>query len=329
MPKTDIVEFPSLLPPLHLSVSYGRYGLTVWSGGFVRFDAASPTNHRHQHESHHELCLVLAGSGTFKHGHESFDLSSGSLFFSEKKVPHEITVSKGRELYLVFVSIAITETSAPISPDAFDAVIHRFLLGHSLLANRCDDLVAYLRVVCIPGTTRFDQARREEAAKLLVLDALDRFAIQKSSIAADGSHVQRGIAGKAIAFLEGVAMRPVAVGEIAAVCGCSDRHVRRVFRKETGKSILDSVNEKRMNLAAQQLLMRFSVTQVANLLQMSSVAHFSRMFKRYHSRTPKEYQTINSPRTVLPKTTFNTRHAAPVSIKASTKETPSFSRARK
>lgn len=70
------------------------------------------------------------------------------------------------------------------------------------------------------------------------------------------------------------------------------------------KPIVETINERKVALGAQKLLMGFSVTQVAEVLHVSSIACFSRLFKRHFGMAPKVYQRLNAPRLSVPQTTF-------------------------
>jgi AraC-like DNA-binding protein len=302
--KTAISTFPSSLPSVDFEISLGRYALKIWSGGFCRFDAY-PTNHLHMHETYHELCLVIAGHGEFTHGGERFKVSPGWLFFSEKRAAHEISSYRSHDLHLVYLNLIITDSTAPLSSDPCDSVVHRFVLGHRQACGDGGGLYPYIELICNEGSTAFDRTRRQEAARLMVLDALDRLSTHKSVPASGGgAEGARDYVSRAIGFIERNLTRPIAVAEIAGASSCSKRHLRRLFVRETGKTIVEAVNERKINLAAQQLLMRFSVTQVATSLHISSVAHFSRLFKRYNGMSPKQYQITHAPKKVLPKTEF-------------------------
>jgi AraC-like DNA-binding protein len=291
------------LPDFRVRVAPGRYALEIWSGDFCRFDRY-PTNHAHVHETYHELCLVLAGSGEFAHGNERIPLSPGAIFFSEKDTPHEISSFVSRNLALVFVHLTIDTTGLPLSADPYDRVIDRFVRGHTLATGGCRDLEVYFDLAVRGNRSSFDSVRRAEAGKLFVLEALDRLATVPEKGTTSPVSAELDPAARAIAYIDANLNHCPSVDCIARACFCSPRHLRRLFRAKTGKTILATVNERRVKLAAQQLLMRFTVSQVAESLGFESLAHFSRLFKRYHGMNAKEFQMRCAPKPVVPKTSF-------------------------
>lgn len=68
----------------------------------------------------------------------------------------------------------------------------------------------------------------------------------------------------------------------------------RDFKKLTGYTIVEYRNLKRMEYAAQLLeTENYSVTTIANILNISSLGYFSSLFKKQYGMTPKEYQLLH------------------------------------
>ena len=63
------------------------------------------------------------------------------------------------------------------------------------------------------------------------------------------------------------------------------------FKKLTGYTIVQYRNIKRMEYAADFLIKsNYSVTAIANTLNISSLGYFSQQFKKQFGLTPTEYQ---------------------------------------
>jgi AraC-like DNA-binding protein len=152
------------------------------------------------------------------------------------------------------------------------------------------------------GNTAPDRLRRQSALRLFVLEAL-------SSLTTTTSGQEETAAPepvrRAIQYIERNVHTSFTVSQLAAACFCSERHLRRLFLERTGTGLLRAISERRMHLAAQQLLMRFNVSTVARAFGMSSVAHFSRQFRRVHGLSPKQYQQRHAPGPALPRTVFH------------------------
>lgn len=69
------------------------------------------------------------------------------------------------------------------------------------------------------------------------------------------------------------------------------------FKKLTGYTIVQYRNMKRMDFAANLLLnSNYSVTAIANMLNISSLGYFSQQFKEHFGMTPTEYQALHRSR---------------------------------
>jgi len=304
--KSATKPHPTALPAISHREVLGRYQIEIRSGGVCRFDEY-PTNHLHTHHGYHELCLVLDGSGIFRHGIAQYPLKRGTVFLSELDTPHEISSFSTRDLHLVFFCLTITPTAVPLTSGALDRIVHRFVGGHAASSPNGDRLAAYLGLICGSAEGGFAAVRRRESSLLFVMDALDMLtsSVGASELPqpdpANPDPVQR-----AIAFIEANLGRQFSVCEVADACFCSERHLRRVFRLATGKTVLDAANERRMLQAGQRLLMRFTVAQVAEMFGIGSPAHFSRLFRRYNGMSPKRFQMQHAPKAVVQNTSFRT-----------------------
>ena len=67
-----------------------------------------------------------------------------------------------------------------------------------------------------------------------------------------------------------------------------------LFKKRTGSTIVHYRNMKRMEYAAQLLTdWNYSVSDVADRVNISCLSYFSKEFKKYFGITPKEYQKLH------------------------------------
>ena len=96
---------------------------------------------------------------------------------------------------------------------------------------------------------------------------------------------------KAVLFIEADLSQDLSLRAIAENLSISAGYLSTLFRQETGKTITDFVNEKRIEHAA--VLLRSASLQVQTVAQycgIPDVNYFSKIFKRYHGVTPREYR---------------------------------------
>lgn len=71
----------------------------------------------------------------------------------------------------------------------------------------------------------------------------------------------------------------------------SPNYLSKLFRKETGESLSEYIQNERMSLAKQLLLQReMSISRIAEETGYPSFAYFSKQFKKFTGMTPNEYR---------------------------------------
>ena len=78
---------------------------------------------------------------------------------------------------------------------------------------------------------------------------------------------------------------------LAQTCSVSENHLSAIFKKETGMTVTDCINETRIRqsiilLNATQL----SISEIASRCGFSDANYFARMFKKRQGKTPREYR---------------------------------------
>ena len=82
--------------------------------------------------------------------------------------------------------------------------------------------------------------------------------------------------------------------DLAREAELSKTYLSKLFHKETGKTIVQYIMEKKLD-AAKNLLMftEHSTTEIANYLNFSSESHFISAFKKSTGLTPKKFKQYN------------------------------------
>lgn len=83
----------------------------------------------------------------------------------------------------------------------------------------------------------------------------------------------------------------IKVSDIADVCGITQAHLSRQFKKETGYSVSEYAMKLKINTAANMLeYTDLSISSIASQFAFSSQSHFAECFKQYKGATPSQYR---------------------------------------
>lgn len=78
---------------------------------------------------------------------------------------------------------------------------------------------------------------------------------------------------------------------LAAAQNVNASYLSARFRKETGQTLTEYVNQKRMQYAGRLLTnTRLQIQTIAQHCGMTDVNYFSKLFKKYMGKTPGEYR---------------------------------------
>lgn len=308
--------------PIHFQklagISYkeilGECFINIVPGGYCVFDSVIPTNHLHYHEFY-ELCIVTSGSGEFVHGEVVYKLGSGDVFIANPGVFHEIRLIKDKKgiytgkLDIVFFKISIKTGAQFESPiKAFEEnILREFLTNHSVISKSQKHLFSYLDFLehytesASTGKFGLQQIVKNMSFEaMFALKCFDQSKTKSKESLNDGlniygnyqkaSETSNSVLDLSINYISANIHQKIYLSEIAANACSSKRNIQYVFKKEFGKTVSDYINIKKTAIAASYLKMNFTINDVCNLIAISDVAQFSRLFKKYHGISPKKFQ---------------------------------------
>ncbi len=91
--------------------------------------------------------------------------------------------------------------------------------------------------------------------------------------------------------IENLSDPTLSVEDLAAELNCSPDYLSRRFHQETGKTIVQVINEKRIDYAAELLCKtQLSVSEVAYASGYTTASYFIKVFRKLKDQTPGEYR---------------------------------------
>ena len=93
----------------------------------------------------------------------------------------------------------------------------------------------------------------------------------------------------ALQYIETHINEPISLKDLCSVTNLSKEYLASLFKKETGKTAVSYINEKKM-LFAKELIIRneMSLHDIADYLGYANYNYFSRVYKEYFKYSPKE-----------------------------------------
>lgn len=115
---------------------------------------------------------------------------------------------------------------------------------------------------------------------------------------ASSAHSAQGMTGphspaveKAFAFMEASFHEPLSLTRIARASHVSSSHLCRIFKQETGRTVVEHLQRLRIHHATELLASSpRSLVEVALDCGFESIEHFYRLFRRFIGTTPRSYR---------------------------------------
>jgi len=140
-----------------------------------------------------------------------------------------------------------------------------------------------------------DALRVEEGA-LLVLDRAVHAALRFAG-ATSNPHLDRSRRERVAAVQEAIATRfgeRLTLADLARTAGCSNFHIARLFRAQTGTTIHAHLTQVRLRAAMERLTPRTDLAALSFELGFSSHSHFTSAFRRAFGATPSAVRAANA-----------------------------------
>ncbi|MCW3489981.1 helix-turn-helix domain-containing protein [Dethiobacter alkaliphilus] len=277
---------------MQLEENFGKYKLSCKVGYFCDFNVTQVSNQPHFHNCY-ELSIVTSGEGTFFHGGETFPVKQWDVIIADPEVTHEFRVNKLQDLQLIYFQFEIEADSLAKPKNPADLTINSFIREHKVLAKSQKHMLAYLLFFDTYFSVRKSRGFGiQQALKNLILESLETLSMNGGTLLAPQTNVSSTFE-MALDYIDHNLNNKILVSEIARELNVSERTLQLLFKKHLNSTIVDYINNKKMNLAAHYLMKQYSVNETASQLGFSNSAQFSRLFKKYLGVNPKQYQQMH------------------------------------
>lgn len=265
---------------------HGIPGIKVF-GHNLNNRAESPLE-THVHPGCLEIVVLVKGNQTYTVGEKTYPLSGGNIFVS---FPGEEHSSGGEpqnvsEIYWVQVDLETTEGFLGLSPPWNDQLRHR--LGK--LSQRvlyCGEELRRCVADSFWNTASPDHCRQEYGRSQLVSFLYGIILQEKAGMLSLSEEI-----GAAVSYIRQNIREDIPLETLAECAGLSLSRFKARFKKETGMTPREYINQLKIREAKRMLRENQSVTRVALDLGFGSSNYFAVLFKKITLYTPSQYQKM-------------------------------------
>ena len=273
----------------------GKHRVKITTYDFVSFEHIL-TNTPHSHD-YYEICLVLSGSGTYRHNGQRYNVLPGSLILAERNSIHELSCYESRDLEIVFFFFNIEILNIPLSNRSEDIILSNFLKSHKVHVSEGHILFNYLpllmkdEVLCDDGST----LRTRFLSKAITTRAwfFDSIAMLTDDDAyySDYEQNNRSI-DRAVSYIMENIDRSIKVADVAGSAFVSERHLRSLFDRHYGMSVTDFIQTRKVQAAESKLRMGYKASEAAAAIGIFNSSQFSKLFKKVTGFSPNDYSNL-------------------------------------
>lgn len=240
-----------------------------------------------------EISFILAGEGFFTVNGKPFPVQEGDIFINQKGERHSIQSSRQHNLRFLYVGFQINREP---KDGELDPVFEFFNgpVGERRQRDRMGVTEHFLKMLSeIYSVSPYSQRMVACYLTQIILLTYRTFHPQKESRAAPlaNENVVGGTVYGIIKYVERNILDVGSVKSIAAELGYSSAYLSHLFRRKAGMTLQSYISYKKMEKSLELMDSgRYSITQIALMLNFLSVQSFSKAFKRTFGFSPSGYR---------------------------------------
>lgn len=249
--------------------------------------------HEHLQKDYFELTLVLGGKGVITADKLRQNVSGGDIFISFPAELHAIYSSEDEPLeYSFFTFVPTNETLKNALNELALSPIRR--KNRVFSDNKITTLVKYL-INEIENTDEFSNAILEKITYQISVYLIRDLSLSKKASDVSIADKEGGLHSLCSRIMNYIDINVFTINnltDISKITNYSYGYISTVFKKTTGKTLSDYLQNKKIQ-AAKQLIKenKLKLCEISELLGYDSYFSFSRIFKKVCGVSPKTYQS--------------------------------------
>jgi AraC-like DNA-binding protein len=274
----------------HWEEQIGNTVINIYTGSLCQFNEYLRTNGIHTHNCF-ELCIVIKGQGYFIHDNNKYFVEKGNVFVADPNVPHEIYITQGQEMQIVYFFVEIVSNSKSEITNIDERCLNNFLRSHKTISRDHPNILAYFDFIESYSDNKYINTYGiYKAIRNLTIESLMSLSINADlpldvSMPASSSQIDR-----AIFYILNNLNKSITLKELSDYLHMSQRNIQYLFKKKLNTTIKNFINENRIGLATTYLKANYNITQVCLIMGYSNISQFSKMYKKHCGVSPKLVQ---------------------------------------
>lgn len=248
------------------------------------------TTHWHEHDIV-EWVYCRSGSGQLEMASQQIDICAGRSIVITTGSRHRFTFKAGQYADLKFLCLNSHDTATYLSPAQLALLegMRELQVSHADHEENLPQIMALVDLI----EDGFDISdARELAVAWSIVGMLLALHAKEGSVQSDSAwHRHRQRIQDIKLWINARLDDCISLDEIGKQFGFSRSALTREFRRQTGKSVVEYCNGRRIEKAAAMLAStNESVTQAAHKSGFSNLSHFHRQFKSIYGLTPVAFR---------------------------------------
>lgn len=230
----------------------------------------------HNHE-HFEIEFVLSGHGTGTINGRQYELSAGSIYLLTPADLHDLITDGEMEL------VCIAFDQGAIHSDVIEKLFN--VKDNIFFQLSRKEYVQFFSLIIL----LVSECKSEESDMRLLSDLLESVLILliRKTAAMQGEMTHMTYAGRAVAYLESHFRESPSLDYIAEYVGLNKNYFCKLFRAETGKTLVQYVRDLKLNYGRRVLMTTdLTVHEISQKCGFNSFSAFIREFKKKYNETP-------------------------------------------
>lgn len=267
-----------------IGTRYEEYGFSTENLPFI-FNTDLKRSHfnRSKENNWHdnlEIQLCIEGSGTVLLDGKMLPFHKNDIVIVNSNVIHYT----GTDTSLTYCCLIMSNEfcrRVDIDPNV---LIFEPIIKSATLA----DMLTQLREIYLNPNTTFRKAKLNKILLKILIELSEHHTVKEAATVATAKKYET--VKSAISYIRDNYSRKITLDEIAKAVLCDKYALCREFKKLTGQTIIENLNNYRSIKAIDYLSEGYTVAEAASLCGFDNLSFFTKTFKRYIGKLPSEYK---------------------------------------